>query len=243
MAILSRHEGSPATATSLHTLIEHIETLLVPRVSPFLARQQRENERRIRERALRAEQDAAYAKAAEADARRVREMRERERERRVEEQRTAKKAQEEVNEGRKYEAWRRWARRYAIKSDTAVQAEGRVKIAVKLPNGKRLKRYFDVEDHLRVLFTYIETAEPATAEDDEDDDSVPLAAPANYTPTFRFSLVSGFPRAKIEPSSLEQRIKDVPALAKGGAFIVEGQVGTQKMKTIDTTDEDTDRNS
>jgi FAS-associated factor 2 len=242
MAVLSRHEGSPASATSATLLIDHIQNLLLPRVTPYLQRLQREKDRRQRERELREEQDRAFERAAAADAERVRTAREEDRLRREADRRKVEEARREEEGRQKHLLWRRWARKYHVPSEPSSGEEGRVKIAVRLPSGKRLERFFSKDTKIERLFAYVETAEREGDEDFDDEDDVPLAAPTDFKVQYRFNLISGYPRAKIEPSALtlDQTIADVEAVRGGGSFIAEGQVGVLVSRTIDTTDEDTD---
>ena len=52
------------------------------------------------------------------------------------------------------------------------------------------------------LFAYVETAEREGDEELEDEDYVPLAPPTDFKVQYRFNFISGYPRAKIEPSAL-----------------------------------------
>ncbi|KDN35818.1 hypothetical protein K437DRAFT_241485 [Tilletiaria anomala UBC 951] len=239
MAILSRQEGSPSNMTSAARLTDHIQDLLLPRVLPYLQRLQRDKDRRQRERELREEQDRAYQRAAAADAERVRQARENERRKREAVKQKEQELRREEETKIKYGVWRRWARRYLVPIDAGGDASDCIKFALRLPTGERLERHFATRAPVEALFAYVESATQSAEEEDEDD--VPLAPPADYTHSYRFAFVSGYPRAKIEPeTSIGKRLYEVDALKNGGAFIVEGQIGFSRIKTIDTTDEDTE---
>ncbi len=246
MAVLSRHEGSPSSATSAQTLVDHIQDLLLPRILPYLQRLTREEERRQRERELRQEQDRAYERAAAADAERVRKAREAERRRKEEERRAEAERKREEEKAKQYALWRRWARHNLVVPPPSddVPASEKVKIAVRLPSGTRLDRYFAKSDKIEALFVYVETYEQGGEEDAEEEQGrkTTSAPPSDFHPTYRFSLVTGYPRAKIEADAitLDQAIGAHAALKDGGILLAEGQVGLHKARTIDTTDEESE---
>ncbi|KAF8876651.1 hypothetical protein BD779DRAFT_1475549 [Infundibulicybe gibba] len=178
LTVLSRHQGRsvPASApTSSSTLVGHLETTLLPRVTPFLmrVRTQREKERRererveeerAREREWRREQERGYEEAKRRDeglwrAKRERERveqdqqrEEREREQREEEER-ARREQLEEEERALREQWRRWMATWAVRRDMVA---GGVRVAVRMPHGGRALRVFGPSETLTSLYAFVD---------------------------------------------------------------------------------------
>lgn len=174
LTVLSRHQGppSPSTApTSAHALTTHLTHQLLPRVSPFLERLRHAHRERERDRALRAEQDAAFRDSARRDKERIEEkmradLEEEERLRRAEaEAREAavRREREEAEKVRREEqrmAWRRWGRRVVGSTGSAEggagEGEGALRIAVRMPSGGRIVRRFGETDTLTALYTVVD---------------------------------------------------------------------------------------
>ncbi|KAF7356769.1 UBX domain-containing protein [Mycena venus] len=71
LTVLSRHQGPPSGPTSPAALAAHLETQLLPRVSPFLAQLRAAQHAAFADRALREEQDRAARAKREAEEARV----------------------------------------------------------------------------------------------------------------------------------------------------------------------------
>ncbi|KAH9475922.1 FAS-associated factor 2 [Psilocybe cubensis] len=167
LTVLSRHQGpslphtstplAPAGPTAAHTLTHHITAQLLPRVTPYIAQLRAHAQSLVRERELRAEQDAAFARAARADKerieRRVREEKEREDEarrraetERREVERQKREKEERVRKEEERMVWRRWARRVLVTGTgtdkTNDAGEKPLRVAIRLPSGARVVHTF-----------------------------------------------------------------------------------------------------
>jgi FAS-associated factor 2 len=159
MTVISRLEGSPSTATSAASICSHLTTVVIPRVSPFLARQRAQQANRLAERRLREEQDRAYALAAQQDTARVLKMRAEqaqrlasERERQEAEARAAK-----LRDGAR--RWRAWQRGVLEREGEPPVGEARVaRIGVRLGDGRRVVRRFGPESSIERVYAFVECA-------------------------------------------------------------------------------------
>lgn len=186
LTVLSRHQGPSIPAgtapTSARTLITHLQDQLLPRVGPFLARtraQAADREaaqavaarERVRERELRAEQDRAFEESARRDRERIERKRAEERAsqeeaRRLEEeeQQRQEQAQQEAAEREQWATkrmhWRRYGRRALLTREPRPGEQGRgrtVRVAVRLPEGKRAVRFFGEADSLTAVYAFVDT--------------------------------------------------------------------------------------
>ncbi|KAH7098017.1 hypothetical protein BKA62DRAFT_751017 [Auriculariales sp. MPI-PUGE-AT-0066] len=213
--IFSSHAGiGECSAAQLST---HIRGVLVPRVTPFLARVKGEERSRAEERRLRAEQDAAYAAASQRDyerimARRAEEARKQQLENeRLERERAAERR--ELNVAR----WR------AVRRPQLVAAAGKseVRLAVRLPHGPRAMQSFAGAAPLTALYAFVDEQLHPTANLPEE---AHTGQPdAGFVYEWPFTLAVTYPRAliPIPSTSAATTIAEVPALKSGAVLAAE----------------------
>ncbi|KAL9934908.1 hypothetical protein V8E36_005984 [Tilletia maclaganii] len=243
LAILSRHSGTslirPSPSTAAAQLHDHLQSLLLPRVQPYLSRLAAERARLASERALRAEQDVAFERAAQADVARVRARREAEMRRVEEERRRVAEEARVAGERRKVEDWRAWARANLVPAPPPSPSSGdasstTILIQFRLPGGKLLSRSFRLEDELEGVFAYIETASLGDNPSALPASAPPGSPPPGYAHAYNFELVlGGYPRRKVSPAEIassagagKTRLADVAGLndTRRANVIVEGTV-------------------
>ncbi|KAI3487035.1 hypothetical protein L1887_49071 [Cichorium endivia] len=208
-AVLSRLEGSPSSATSAASIASHISDVLLPRTRVYMDRLRAERRRREMERELRAEQDRAYQEASRRDAERIAQRREEERRKAVEAQRRREEQEQKEELQRRQQIWRRWASNNLVPQEPGATHEA-VRFSFRLPSGKTLARRFSPLDPVEAVFAYVESASVALEASEAEGEvsaSVALEAseaegevrkPEGYEHTYRFSLVTGYPRKRIE---------------------------------------------
>ncbi|GAA5869295.1 hypothetical protein JCM3774_004196 [Rhodotorula dairenensis] len=214
MRLISRFEHSPSTPVTSSTLHAHVQTSVLPRVKPFLARlvaqkQQREADRRAREDAER-----RVAENARRDEEKVLAVRRREEERlAAERQRLEREERERLErlemerEAERARRWRERTRRELLRHGEPSQAddEAAVRVAVRLGNGQRVMRTFSGSASTEEVYAWTECELEREA-----DDACPAAAPASYgeddrayVQRYHFRLATTFPRQVIPlPSHL-----------------------------------------
>ncbi|TKY85776.1 hypothetical protein EX895_005316 [Sporisorium graminicola] len=239
-AVLSRLEGSPASATSAATIASHISDVLLPRTRTYLDRLRAEKRRREMERQLRAEQDRAYQEASRRDAERIAQRREQERLKALEAKRLREELEQQEQLQRKRQAWQKWALDHLVPAEPS-SASGSVRLNFRLPSGKTLTRRFSPADTVAAVYAFVEASAISTEGVGAANTSL-SQKPEGYEHEYRFSLFTGYPRKRIEFSeAARQQLQDVEALAKGASLIVEGSVmGDEPAATDDETDEDDD---
>ncbi|KAJ1032981.1 hypothetical protein NDA16_000260 [Ustilago loliicola] len=237
-AVLSRLEGSPASATSAGVIASHISDVLLPRTRNYLERLRAEKRRREMERQLRVEQDRAYQEASRRDAERITRKREEERLKALEAQWEREEQEQKEQQLRKQQAWQKWALKDLVPAEPA-GSENAVRFSFRLPSGKTLTRRFSSTDTVEAVFAFVESA--AVVEEESSDRSEGNK-PEGYEHTYRFSLVTGYPRKRIEFGQAgSARLEDVDGLSQGANLIVEGQVmGDQPAATDEEDEEDED---
>ncbi|SOV09286.1 uncharacterized protein UDID_04259 [Ustilago sp. UG-2017a] len=234
-AVLSRLEGSPATATSAGVIASHISDVLLPRTRNYLERLRAEKRRRELERQLRAEQDRAYQEASKRDAERITRKREEERLKTLEAQRAREEQEQKEALQRKQQAWQKWALHNLVPVEPA-SASDSVRFGFRLPSGKTLIRRFASTDTVEAVFAFVESA--AVAEDGSCGGTT-WQKPEGYEHTYKFSLVIGYPRKRIEfDQEGSARLQDVDGLSQGTSLIVEGLVLGDLPATTDDEDEE-----
>ncbi|KAM5543848.1 hypothetical protein V8D89_002465 [Ganoderma adspersum] len=253
MTILSRHQGSsiPSTSapTAAQTLVAHLNDNLLPRVTPFLNTLRAEAAERERERALRAEQDLAFEAARRKDTDRILQKRAADaaaaEEKRLAVEAEARAAEEErkAAEARKlWDArrmqWRRWLRRGLVLREPRPGENGRgktMRVGVRLPDGRRLVRFFGENDGLTALYAYVDSLLiPPEFVQDADPVSPPEGGKAGEEGVvldmktssrssekwWGFKLVLAYPRREI-PWEAEKKIGEIEVLKGGGQVVVE----------------------
>ncbi|KAG6811564.1 hypothetical protein H0H92_006868 [Tricholoma furcatifolium] len=260
LTVLSRHQGSSSSSgpTSASTLISHLTTTLLPRVTPFLARIHSAQAERDRERILREEQDAAFRATADRDRARIEALMAAERAA-AEEARAAAEAadaeaarQAALSRARETRlVWRRWIRR-ALPHPPPSAA---LRIAIRLPDGGRVINAFNPSQSLTALYAYVDAQlVPSDLPTSGDPMSSPsgdawdapnfeacLDAQANDGEWWGFRLVSAYPRKEI-PWVRGMHLSDIDALKGGGQLVVE-MLGNEPSASGDdgyTTESDSD---
>jgi len=230
LAVLSRHEGSPLSATSAPTLQAYITSTLIPRITPLLTRLRNEQRTRQAERLLREEQDKAFRDAEKRDRERIEKRRAEERARLEAEEEKRRQAEAAAAHAGAREQWRRWARKTIVPPELK---EG-VRVGIRLPDGRRLVRNFAPESTLEQLYAFVDVQSlPADSETTAD----PETPPSNFTPQWDFQLASTYPRTEI-PYAKDTRIMDVPALQHGANLIAEVIRNGQQEALEDTDSEE-----
>ncbi|KAJ3829288.1 hypothetical protein EV361DRAFT_865894 [Lentinula raphanica] len=240
LTVLSRHLGASSCTSS--ALITHLRDTLLPRVKPYLDRTRAQREaverERARERELREAQDRAFEETKRRDKERIlRKMEEEKAElQRKQAEEDQKRKEHEMLERERLQAleraeerdrWRAWFRQTLPVESNAKES---IRIAVRMPDGRRLMRRFDVHsDTLDTLYAYVDTELVSTS---VSSSSLPSSSYSfdtlhkllsSHVPKpnewWGFVLVSAYPRQPI-PWSPNTRLGDLKALS-GGQLVVE----------------------
>lgn len=238
-AILSRLEGSPSSATSAGVIASHISDVLLPRTRSYLERLRAEKRRREMERQLRADQDRAYQEASRRDAERIQQKREEERQKALAAQRLREEQQQKELLQSKQKDWQKWALHNLVPEEPpASSGQGVVRFSFRLPSGKTLTRRFAASDTVEAVFAFVESSS-AAAEGGSERNGV--QKPSGYEHTYNFSLVTGYPRKRIEFEQVgSKKLGEAEGLAQGASLIVEGQVMGDGMAATTDDEEDDD---
>ncbi|KAG2038010.1 hypothetical protein BDR03DRAFT_955537 [Suillus americanus] len=177
VTILSRHQGRAAAAASI--LIDHLNTQLLPRVTPFLVRFKTMLQDRDRDRRIREEQDRAFRETARRDREAI-EMKvrqEKEEEERVRKQAEDAERQQKDLARQKHQAeirmeWRKFMRNRLL----LPEARG-LRLAVKLPGNGRVIRSFPPSATLTALYAFADSQLiPSTSRPEDDPSQAPEGA-------------------------------------------------------------------
>ncbi|KAG1721201.1 uncharacterized protein EDB91DRAFT_1256622 [Suillus paluster] len=174
VTILSRHQGRAATTAPI--LIEHLNTQLLPRVTPFLVRFKTALQDRDRDRRIREEQDRAFREATRRDreaieARIRQEKEEEERARRLAED--VKRKQEDSARQKHQAGIRMEWRKFMRKSLLVPEARG-LRLAIKLPGNGRVVRSFPPSATLTSLYAFADSQLiPPTSRPEDDPSQAP----------------------------------------------------------------------
>ncbi|KAJ3907315.1 hypothetical protein F5879DRAFT_942393 [Lentinula edodes] len=240
LTVLSRHLGASACTSS--ALTTHLRETLLPRVKPYLDRTRMQREaverERTRERELREAQDRAFEETKRRDKERILKKMEEEK---VELQRKQaeedqRRMENELRERQRIEAqeqteerdrWRTWFRKVLPAEPNATET---IRIAIRMPDGRRLMRKFDMhEDTLDTLYAYVDTELVSTSVSSSSSSSSSYSFETLHTllstrvpktnEWWGFTLVSAYPRQLIpwSPNTLLGNIKAV----SGGQLVVE----------------------
>jgi len=180
VTILSRHQGRTATTSS--TLIEHLNTQLLPRVSSFLVRFKTVLQDRDRDRRIREEQDRAFRETARRDREAIeaRMRQEKEEEDRARKHAEEMKRKQENSERQRQQAgirmeWRKWIRKHLL----LPEARG-LRLAIKLPGNGRVVRSFPPSATLTSLYAFADSQLiPSTYPPEDDPSQAPEGAVDN----------------------------------------------------------------
>ena len=208
VTILSRHQGR--LATTAPTLIDHLNTQLLPRVTPFLVRFKTALQDRDRDRRIREEQDRAFEETARRDREVIESRLQQEKE---EEERARKHAEEMIRKQEDSDRqrqrseirmeWRKWMRRCLLLPD----ARG-LRLAIELAGNGRVVRNFPPSATLTSLYAFVDSQLiPSTFHPEDDPLQAPEGAVDNLTQLesfiqsqttgqewWGFTLVSAYPR-------------------------------------------------
>lgn len=167
MTIISRLEGSPSSSTSASTILTQLNTIVIPRVTPFLTRLRTQEAARQSERFIRAEQDRAYLAAAEKDTERVLAKRAEEFNRIKEKEKNEKKEKDLDRLKRLSKRWRE-NKRCLLKSSEPAEGEkeGTVRLGIRLGDGRRAVRKFRGSDSLEDIYAFVECSLEKSEEDE-----------------------------------------------------------------------------
>ncbi|KAJ7705248.1 hypothetical protein B0H17DRAFT_1156753 [Mycena rosella] len=259
LTVLSRHQGPPGSATSPATLAAHLESQLLPRVTPFLARLRAAQHTAAADRALRSEQDRAFRETAardgariealmQADARAAREAEAARVAQEAEAARLAHEAAERQKRATQRAGWRRWTRR-ALAAEPE-DAQG-VRLAIRLPDGARVVRRFADTRTLTALYTFVDAqlADADAAEDPEESPAGHRAADVERAMEeqideagaadawWGFQLVLAYPRREIPWA--RGTVGGIECL-KGGAQLVVHMLATATHETAADGESDDD---
>lgn len=204
------------------------------------------------ERLLKAEQDRAYEEASRRDAERVEKKRAEERVKAKKEEERKREAREAEKRLDKKKEWRQWARDNLVPpkpvngdANTSTSADAIARLSFRLPDGRRLAREFRASDTLESVYAYIETCSlPPSSSSSSAASSSP---PADYTHSYTFSLVLGYPRRTLGPEMLgegggqdKMRIGAVEGLVPSANLIVEGKVEMDGVGGVDESESESE---
>ncbi|KAJ2477892.1 Ubx domain-containing protein [Coemansia sp. RSA 2131] len=219
LELLARMRNGPRATTDgamAQSLISFVTRVVASRDSMTSA-MRREQEAREAERRLRAQQNAAYEASLARDQERDRAQREqeakaREQEAKAREQEIKAKEERDAEERRRREEmfveeqrtqWR-WAMLAQIhktqsESATKLSTTDAAKLSLRLENGRRIVHSFAPDSTMQHVFDFVETRGEAdewaaTGVTPYGSDLAQITAPAGYTHTYEFALVSQFPR-------------------------------------------------
>lgn len=192
------------------------------------------------DRAIRAEQDAAYKLSAERDMERISAIiaankLAAEVEARAKERAEQAKLQREKEEAHRQAqiAWRRWARRSLV---PATPENGGIKIAIRLPCGRRHVTRLPASASLEALYTLVETLLVPSEYTVEDD---PEEAPEGYVHQSSFALVTTNSRVML-PNKCEVQVGSLDILRGGALVIVEQLAMDRALERIEYESDEED---
>ena len=216
MRLISRLEHSPTSPLTSTTLHAHVQTAVLPRVKPFLARLVAQKAQREADRRAREDAERRVAENARRDEEKVLAVRRREEERqRAERARLEREERERVEriekerEAERARGWREHKRRellLASGGEASPAEEGAVRVAVRLGNGQRVMRTFAGDASTEEVYAWTECE--LEREADLAARAVSSAPPppppsADYVQRYHFRLATTFPRQVIPlPSHL-----------------------------------------
>jgi FAS-associated factor 2 len=231
LTVLSRHEGSPASATSAETLTQHITSTIIPRTSPFLTRLRTERRNREQERLLREEQDRAFREAERIDGQRVQNRVREEQDKRVKEEQRLQAQRNKQQQEQKQMLWRRWARRHLVPQETPSST---VRLRIALPDGRRVLHSFSPNDSVEALYAFIDSQFiPAEFSPSSD----PAQPPEGYVPEWKhFKVVTSYPRTEL--GFTPGRTIGELSMLKGGASLNVEKVVDESERGSDSEGDD-----
>lgn len=199
MTVCTRLEGSPQHTTSSRSIVNTIQTVVLPRTASYLNRLKLEKAKREADQRLREEQDRAYAEAGrldrervmrkkaelEAESRRAYELRQKELE-------GEKRRREKAEEAEQKSRWRHWARQERMPEEPS---DGGVTIGFRLGNGKRVVRKFKADESIEALYTFVDVVSGELAPGFEASEASAVPRPrAGYLHSYGFKLSTAMPR-------------------------------------------------
>ncbi|KAJ2919490.1 hypothetical protein MD484_g942, partial [Candolleomyces efflorescens] len=251
LTVLSRHQGPPTPSTSgptsAHTLVTHIETQVLPRVSSYLNRLKSIQRERELERQLREDQDRAFASAAQRDKERIQakmaeaqRAAEAQRLLELERAREVERQQAEAERLRREEElrmdWRRWTRRHFSSTAEASGKGAGLRFAIRLPNGERVIHQFSLkDDDLTNLYAFVDSKLIPSEYPASEDPLYPPSSPSSSAKQtlqshilqtqstasyWGFVIATSFPRVEV-PWKESTPLSSVQHLKGGGQLVVE----------------------
>jgi FAS-associated factor 2 len=145
------------------------------------------------ERTLRQEQDSAYERSLAQDRERARVRREAEAAAAEEARREQEQAEAATTLAAKKQQWRQW-RAARIAPEPSPDAQGVVRIALKMPEAARITRRFPADAAIDELYAFVDCHGVAA-------EGAPASPPAAYEHEFDFRLVSTLPRVVYDPAA------------------------------------------
>ncbi|POY75842.1 hypothetical protein BMF94_0923 [Rhodotorula taiwanensis] len=246
MRLVSRFEHLPSTPLTATTLHAHVQTAVLPRAKPYLARLAAQKAQREADRWAREDAERRVAENARRDEEKVLAVRRREEDRvraerdRVErEERDRLQREEMEREAEQARRWRVWRRgEFEQKGEAASTEEGAVRVAVRLGNGQRVMRTFAGRESTEEVYAWTECElERQTDRAQEVHASAGRAPPADYHQRYHFRLATTFPRQVIPlPSHLASpsttHLDDQGGLVDGPVTIAEAFRGLGKTVNL-----------
>lgn len=211
MRLISRLEHSPNSPLTSTTLHAHVQTAVLPRVKPYLARLVAQKTQREADRRAREDAERRVAENARRDEEKVLAVRRREEERRTAERaRLEREERERVErlereqEAERARGWREHKRRELLADGEASPAEeGAVRVAVRLGNGQRVMRTFAGDTPTEEVYAWTECELEREADLAARAVSAPPPPSTDYVQRYHFRLATTFPRQVIPlPSQL-----------------------------------------
>ncbi|KAG2368960.1 hypothetical protein BDR07DRAFT_1348757 [Suillus spraguei] len=174
VTILSRHQGRAVATASV--LIDHLNSQLLPRVTPFLVRFKTALQDRDRDRRIREEQDRAFRETARRDREAI-EMRvrqEKEEEERVRKQAEDVRRKQEDSVRQKHQAGIRMEWRKFMRNRLLLPEAPGLRLAIKLPGNGRVIHSFPPSATLTALYTFADSQLiPSTSRPEDDPSQAP----------------------------------------------------------------------
>ncbi|KAJ7176563.1 hypothetical protein C8R46DRAFT_1213153 [Mycena filopes] len=256
LTVLSRHQGPPTGPTSPATLAAHLETQLLPRVTPFLVGLRAAQHTAAADRALREDQDRAFRETAARDGARIEALmradelaaREAEAARLAQEAASARAAQDKAERQKRAEeraGWRKWSKRVIMGAPE--DADG-VRLAIRMPDGARVVRRFADARSLTALYSFVDAqlaeeggGEMSPAGHSKDEIEVAMeqqiAEAGSADAWWGFQLVLAYPRQEIVWAR-GTTVGSVECLKGGAQLVVHMLTPTQAAAADDDQDDD-----
>lgn len=194
--------------------INNLKNRHLNRISPYLRRlrhEKYERQRRVYAQEMKENEENEKLKA---DARRVlearRKLKEQEEEAIAKQQVIEKEENERLSKEELKMKWKKWAKVNIFPEE---DSQG-IRLAFKLPDGRRVIRKFNPDTKLNILYTFIECFDVNVDEIVNDSDI------DDYIHQFDFKMFTSYPRQYI-PNDFYKSLKDFKGLENGGNVAIE----------------------